>query len=341
MIYWSAWCLLAPRLTAWLAGGGWSAWSGLLLTALIMVGGKVLLMLPFDYYSEFSIEHRFDLSTQTPRGWAVFQLKNWLVGGIIGLILLSGLYASLWYGGGVWFVWVWLGVMTLSIVLAKVFPLIILPLFYTARPLERPSLTDRLTTLAEQARLTLSGVYDLALSSETRKANAMLAGLGSSRRVYLSDTLLQAFDDDQICVVFAHELGHHIRGHIWKGIGIAALASSIVVATIAWRLNPLAGDPARWPEAAARLAQVMLLLAVVPLAIAPITNAISRRFERQCDADALRMTGNPAAYRTAFENLSRLNLADPDPPRWEVILFEDHPPLRERIAMADNPVPTG
>ena len=46
--------------------------------------------------------------------------------------------------------------------------------------------------------MTLTGVFNLELSKETRKANAMLAGLGSSRRVYLSDTLLDAFDDDQI-----------------------------------------------------------------------------------------------------------------------------------------------
>ena len=70
----------------------------------------------------------------------------------------------------------------------------------------------------------------LELSKETKKANAMLAGLGSSRRVYLSDTLLEAFDDDQIAVVFAHELGHHIRRHIFKTIGLSAVVSSLLVA---------------------------------------------------------------------------------------------------------------
>jgi len=186
--------------------------------------------------------------------------------------------------------------------------------------------------------MTITGIFNLQLSKETKKANAMLAGLGSSRRVYLSDTLLEAFDDDQIAVVFAHELGHHVRRHIWKGIGISAVASSLLVALIHWRLNPMAGSP-EWAGAIAALTQVMLLATAFPLAVGPVTNAVSRHFERQCDRDALRLTGNPPAYRSAFEQLGRLNLEDPDPPRWEVILFDDHPPLGERIAMADRRPP--
>ena len=85
----------------------------------------------------------------------------------------------------------------------------------------------------------------------------------------------------------------------------------------------------------------MLIATVFPLAIGPVTNAITRRFERQSDRDALRLTDNPDAYRRAFEQLARLNLEDPHPPRWEVILFDDHPPLAERIAMADTHVSRG
>ena len=60
-------------------------------------------------------------------------------------------------------------------------------------------------------------------------------------------------------------------------------------------------------------------------------------FERQCDGDALRLTGNRAAFRGAFQRLGKLNLEDLDPPTWEVIFFHDHPPLGQRIAMADEP----
>ncbi|NLX12214.1 MAG: M48 family metalloprotease, partial [Phycisphaerales bacterium] len=241
LICWITWCILADTWVLWLAGSTDHRWPALLLTAFVMLGINTLIGLPLDFYGSFILEHRFNLSNQTARSWIVFQVKSWLVGAIIGGGLLAALYAALWYTGPLWGLYVWIGVMLFSIVLAKVFPLVILPIFYPAKPLDSPSLSERLTSLAARANLTISGIFDLALSKDTKKANAMLAGLGSSRRVYLSDTLLDNFSDDQIAVVFAHELGHHIRGHIFKLIGIAAITTSLLVALIWWRLNPYAG----------------------------------------------------------------------------------------------------
>ncbi len=338
LVYWIIWCFVAPSFMEWVGLPGGSRWLGLLAGGLAMLGGSVLVSLPLDYYSSFIVEHRFRLSNQTLGAWLMFQVKTWLVGGVIAGIVLGGLYAAMWYTGRWWGVWVWIGVMLFSVMLAKVFPLLILPLFYPSKPLERPSLSDRLRELAGGAGMTITGIFDLQMSKETKKANAMLAGLGSSRRVYLSDTLLGSFDDDQIAVVFAHELGHHVRGHIWKMIGISAVVSSLMVTLIWWRLNPYAGSsvPADWSAAIAGLSQVMLITSLFPLLISPVTNAISRRFERQCDGDALRLTDNPNAYRTAFQQLGRLNLDDPNPPWWEVVWFCDHPPMAQRIAMADD-----
>lgn len=335
LAYWIAWVAVAEGYVAWLGGLTDARWAGLVLAALTMAGGMVLVSLPLDYYSGYILEKRFDLTNQSPRDWAVFQLKGLLVGWVIGGIVLAGLYAALWYGGVLWSVWVGLGLLIFSVGLAKLFPVLILPIFYPSKPLDRPSLTERLIELASGSGMTLTGVYNLELSRETKKANAMLAGLGSSRRVYLSDTLLESCDDDEIAVVFAHELGHHVRGHIWKGIGMSTVIIALMVALIHWRLNPYAGDAAAWVGAVAGLAEVMLLLSIVPLFTGPVTNAIMRRFERQCDGDALRLTRDPGAFRRAFDKLTRLNLADPNPPRWEVILFDDHPPIAERLAMAE------
>jgi len=336
LIYWALACWWLPMFVGWLSGSIGAAWLVLPITALVLLGGRVIVDLPLDYYSGFVLEHRFDLSNQTLVQWFIFNLKGWLVGGVIISIVLAGLYALLWYGGSLWSVWAWVGLMVLAVGLAKIFPLLILPLFYPAKPLDRPSLTDRLTGLAGRAGMTITGVFDLALSKDTKKANAMLAGLGSSRRVYLSDTLIEAFSEDQIAVVFAHELGHHIHKHIYKGILLSAVVSSIMIALIHWRLDRFAGQTADWASAVGALAQVMLVTFIWPLLISPVTNAISRHFERQSDSDALRLTDDPDAYRGAFELLSEMNLADPDPPRWEEVLFDDHPALKKRIAMADT-----
>ena len=335
LAYWLVWAASAEAFMTWLGGTIEARWLGLIVFAFAAVGSSGVLSLPLDYYSGYVLEKRYDLTNQTPASWLVFQIKGWLVGGGIGGIVLAGFYAALWYGGGLWSVWVWVGIMLLSVGLAKIFPLVILPIFYPAKPLDRPSLTDRLGTLASGSGMTLTGVFNLELSKETKKANAMLTGLGSSRRVYLADTLLDAFDDDQIAVVFAHELGHHVRRHIWKGIGISAVVMSLLVGLIHWRLDPHAGDPSAWTLAVAGLAEVMLIMTVMPLLTGIVTNAILRHFERRCDADALRLTDDPAAFRAAFEKLTALNMVDANPPRWEEILFDDHPAMSKRIAQAD------
>ena len=77
---------------------------------------------------------------------------------------------------------------------------------------------DRLTKLGERAGTRVRGVYEWKLSEKSNKANAALTGMGSTRRIILSDTLLQHYSDDEIEAILAHELGHHVRKHILKSI---------------------------------------------------------------------------------------------------------------------------
>ena len=94
--------------------------------------------------------------------------------------------------------------------------MLILPLFYKIERLEDDELSARFQRLASGTGLTIEGVYRMRLSRETVKANAMLAGLGRTRRVILGDTLLDGFTPDEIEVVLAHEVGHHVYRHIAK-----------------------------------------------------------------------------------------------------------------------------
>jgi len=195
--------------------------------------------------------------------------------------------------------------------------------------------------LAQDTGLKIEGIYRLHLSAETRKANAALAGLGRTRRVLLGDTLLEEFTPEEIEVVFAHEVGHHVHRHLVKMIAwsVALAAGSfwladLVLRTLAQRLHyptdqmPAFQDPAALPL-------FLLVLTVFSLILAPLQNALSRFFERQCDRYALERTGLVQAYRSAFLKLARMNKADTDPHRLVVWLFEDHPPIRERLALAD------
>ena len=77
------------------------------------------------------------------------------------------------------------------------------------------------------------------------------------------------------------------------------------------------------------------MLTVFGLSLSPLQNALSRFYERQCDRYALDHTHNKSAYRSAFIKLARINKSDPDPHPLVALLFYDHPPIRERLAMAD------
>ena len=52
-------------------------WIGLLLFAALFGGVHQVLTLPLDYYAEFVIEHRYELSNQSLTRWFAQTLKGW------------------------------------------------------------------------------------------------------------------------------------------------------------------------------------------------------------------------------------------------------------------------
>src|SRR5207249_12314290 len=192
----------------------------------VVGGGAELLTLPLSFWSSYVLEHRYHLSNQTLAGWIKKQLLAWLVGSVIGVPLLFGLYAVL-RNLDPWWPWAAAGWLLVTLVLGRLAPVVILPLFYKVTPLDDPALRQRLERLAAGTGLTLQGVYRLHLSEETRKANAALAGLGRSRRVLLGDTLLEQFTPEEIEVVFAHEVGHHVHRHLLKSIAVNVLLALV------------------------------------------------------------------------------------------------------------------
>jgi STE24 endopeptidase len=328
---------LGPHVDAWLRGiVGDNRWWRLVAIAFVYAAAIELLLFPLAYWSGFVLEHRYGLSNQTLARWVWKQIKGWLVGGPMGLVLLLGLYALLWYSGAWWWLWAALGWLAVSLVLGQLLPVVILPLFYKVTRLEDESLLERLRARASGTGLNVEGIYRLHLSAETKKANAALAGLGRTRRVLLGDTLLDKFTPEEIEVIFAHEVGHHIHRHLPKLI-VLSVVLAVGGLWLVDRVLHAATEPLGYQGFAdpGALPLLMLVLTLFGLILSPMQNALSRFFERQCDRYALERTRMPHAYRTAFVKLARLNKSDPDPHPLVVWLFEDHPPIKERLAMAD------
>lgn len=323
----------------WVGDG---VWLRLVVLAGMYAAALELLTLPLDFWSGFVLEHRYQLSTLSLRGWVWRRIKGYLVGGPIGLVLLLGLYTLFWYAGPWWWAWAAVGWLAVSLLLGQLLPVVILPLFYKVTRLDDAPLLERLRQIAQGTGLNVEGVYRLHLSNETRKANAALAGLGRTRRVLLGDTLLDQFTPEEIEVVFAHEVGHHVHRHLPKVVAYSVVLAGLGLWLVSLLLEHTAGAlgyvgteqiPAYKDPAALPL--LLLVLSLFGLLLMPAKNAVSRFFERQCDRYALERTRMPQAYRSAFVKLARMNKADPDPNPLEVWFFDDHPPIRQRLAMAD------
>jgi STE24 endopeptidase len=293
--------------------------------------------LPLGFYSRFLVERRYGLLTQTLRGWLVDEAKGVAVGLTLATIASTLVYSLVRSFPGIW--WLPAGVLftLLVVAMANLGPVLLMPLFYSVKPIERDALESRLLALANRAGARVLGAYEWGLGTQTRKANAALAGLGGTRRILVSDTMLASYSDEEIEVVLAHELGHHVHGDIWKGL---AFESLMILTGFMSAAHVLPWGVGRFGLRAesdvAGLPLLLLTVGAISLVMVPAAHALSRAHERRADRFALALTKNPAAFVSAMKRLAAQNLAEETPSRLVQWLFYSHPPISERIAAAQR-----
>jgi STE24 endopeptidase len=293
------------------------------------------IQLPLAFYQGVTLERRYGLSTESTAHWWADHLKGSGIGVLFGIAAALVVMALLRFAPAQWW---WMAALAFTVVLvllAQLAPVLLLPLFYEFKPLQREELVQRLTALAARANTKILGVFEWRLSNRTRKANAALAGIGHTRRILLSDTLLAEHSDEEIEVILAHELAHHVHHDIWSSLAVETLlilagfyAADQVLIAAAGSFGLIGkADVAAMP---------LLLLAggAVSIVLMPLFNALSRRHERRADRYALQMTRNATAFVSAMKRLGAQNLAEERPSRLVEILFHTHPPLTARIEAA-------
>ncbi|HEU5413237.1 MAG TPA: M48 family metallopeptidase, partial [Candidatus Angelobacter sp.] len=237
-----------------------------------------------DFYG-FRVEHRFNLSSQRLGSWLRDSAKGWLLGLVLGALLCEIVYALIRTSPDHWWIFAWVIFLGLFIFFAQIAPVVLFPLFYKFVPLQNEGLKERLMRLGERAGTRVRGVYEWKLSEKTKKANAALTGLGNTRRIIVADTLLENYNDDEIEAVLAHELGHHVHGHIFKMI----IVEAIVTLAGFWAANEVlhyAIDQQHMFEHMSDFANLPLLAlvsTVLSVLLMPALNAYSRYTERQAD----------------------------------------------------------
>lgn len=343
--------LLTAALMAWLAFGGASlalrsraaAWAGDAASSPATIALYVVLLallqeavsLPIAFYRSFVLERRYDLSHEPARTWFLDHVKAVVLGLVIGVAGAEIVYLTIraWPDG--WWIASSIALMAAVLLLTRITPTVLLPMFYRFTPLDREALGARLMDLSKRAGVRVLGVYEWGLGAKTRRANAALVGSGATRRILLSDTLLAEYSDDEIEVILAHELAHHVHHDIPKALAlefvllIAGLGASAAALARTWH-----GIGLESPADVAGLPLLLLAVGGATLVATPLVNALSRLNERRADRYALKLTGLTDAFVTAMRRLGTQNLAEQRPSRMVLWLFHTHPPIEERIQAA-------
>jgi STE24 endopeptidase len=291
---------------------------------------------PLDYYG-FRLEHRYNLSNQRIRSWLWDQAKTWLITLVIGAVLVELIYWTIRTSPQHWWIIAWAVFIGLSILCAQIAPVVLFPLFYKFKPLENDSLRTRLLRLSDRAGTHVREVYEWELSEKSKKANAALAGLGTTRRIILADTLLQNFTDDEIESVLAHELGHHVHKHITKGIVVEVVVSFFGFWITSEILHYAVDTRGMFDSLHdfANLPLLVLVSTVMSFILMPLMNAYSRSKEREADRYALESIPDVSPFITSMNKLADQNMAEREPSRFVEWFFHSHPAISKRIAAAE------
>jgi STE24 endopeptidase len=302
--------------------------------AVALGAAERIITFPLSWVRGWWLPRRYGLLHQLFAAWLTDRLKATGIGAVFGFVTVEVIYllmaaTPLWWlaAGGI--------LIGFEVLVACVFPVWLLPLFYRLVPLADDDLRGRLLALASRAGIGVVGVWVADQSRKSRTANAALAGLGRTRRIVLFDTLVTEFQPDEMEAVLAHELAHHVHHDLWRGLGLQ-VALTVLALWIADRLLGLGvrlwdltttSDPAGLPW-------LSLVLLGVGLVTAPLAHGFSRRLERQADDFALRLTGRVEPFVGAMERLASLNLAERRPHRLKELLFYSHPSIERRIDRA-------
>lgn len=315
-------------------------WVRTALFAAVLFLAVEILTFPLHFY-QYQVQGDFGLSHQPWPSWLGDQLKGFLLQLLIVIPLLWLFYGMIRKSPHRW----WLGFWGLSIpiflFLMLIQPVVMDPLFNDFQPLQNKALKEKILGLADQAGVPVDQVYQVNMSEKTRALNAYVNGIGTTARIVLWDTTLQAMRTDEILFIMAHEIGHYVQRHmIWLFVGSVfgmlvffwllyhGLRKMVAAQGKSMRIRSI--------DDLAFLPILLLIISLWSFAVSPVSNGISRQFERAADRYAMEMTQDSEAAIRSFQRLAARSLSQPNPPKWVTFFRYSHPPLAERIHTIQN-----
>lgn len=317
---------------------------------LILVGIMFLLLmfvllaiwsLPFDYLRSHIFEHRWGLSSMDTGTWFGRWVLGRAIGTLIMVLFLGGIVLLRAKFTAYWPLFTWAIMALGGLMLVYLYPLIITPMFEKLTPVQDGPIKTRLLRIAKDAELKISGIYWNDASKRTSRTNAYFAGIGSTKRIVLYDTLKDSNtknNADEVATIIAHEAGHWKHAHVllgtlmWLlGLGLfCALMWFVGSRGVFYRIEQAGADAIRF----ATLTFVLMFFAQI--VAMPFASLVSRSMERVADREALELTKDPKSYIKSFVKLAKTNISNLKPNSAVVFLTYSHPPIAERLFVAEE-----
>ena len=292
-----------------------------------------LIYTPFSYYKTFVIEEKFGFNKTTKKLFFMDKLKRWLLLLFLGVPLL---YAITWLylkSGSLFWIYTWILLSIFSLFLNLFYSSIIVPLFNKQSPLEEGVLKTKLEHFALKVGFKLDKIFVIDGSKRSSKANAYFSGFGSKKRIVLYDTLIQDLSTDEIIAVFAHEVGHNKRKHLYYNILLSILFTGLTLFILSVLINnPLLSASLDLSLPSFHIGIVVFSILYTPISefTGMLLNIVSRTFEYQADNYA-KENSNAIDLIQALKKLSKKSLSNLTPHPTSVFLYYSHPTLLKRI----------
>jgi Zn-dependent protease with chaperone function len=293
-----------------------------------------ILVFPMTVYEGYSREHKYGLATQTFGPWLNDQFKGLLVGLVLGGVITVILFGIVRKLPRTWWIWGAIVAVAFNAFVGLIAPVYIFPIFNKITPLNDPTVTQPILSMARANGIVAKDVYQIDASKQTTRMSANVSGMGNTMRITLNDNLLRRGSPEEIQAVMGHEMGHYVLDHVYSGTIYFGIVIVVGFALLKWGLD---WSLQRWGEKwqvrgigdTAVLPLVILLASIYFFVLTPVLNTIVRTQEHQADMFGINASRQPDGFAQAAIHLGEYRKMSPGP--VEEWIFYDHPSGRRRI----------
>lgn len=331
--------LLLTNAHAWAAGlFPQGVFWQLLAVLLVQTVAETVFTVGLSYADTMVIEEKYGFNRSSMKTFVTDQIRNLLLSILLSAGLM-GIFA--WFhglmGDGVILCFTAV-VFVITLAIAFLYPKLS-RISNKFVPLEEGELRERLTELLTRHGYKVKAIEVMDASRRTTRSNAYFTGYGALKTIVLYDNLISTMTTEEICAVFAHELGHGLHKDVPRQQALNIL-NILLIAVMAWLTVRFPQVYEAFGFTGVNYGFTYILLGSVLLSLTQpllgmLTNAFSRRCEYRADAQAVKEGYGPALI-SGLKKLARENFSHLAPSPLLVRLSYSHPPLSERIAAIEK-----